>query len=203
MEIMEFNDFILFFKKNLRVFLIAGIVGSLIGVLVFFVTGESYVSQGTFLIKPQIVEDISKEDLEILDSLASSYTQTLVGFFNSPEVKNKVLETVPQEKSLGNLFFLNFKTSAKEISPRLVVLTVGGGSYDEAEKVFYSYEREVLEVTKNLRDEKLFQIERLSDFPLTTKIDKNLVFYFLAGYLIGFFSFLIILFIKKNYDFKE
>lgn len=203
MAVMDIVDFTNFFKKYLSIFLISGILVSLIGVLIFFITGENFVTQGSFLLRPAVSGKISKEEIQALDELSSSYTKTVIGLFESPEVKNKVIENLTQDTNFQNLFLLNFKTNVKEISPRLVVLTVVGGSEEESKRVFYAYEREILEITKNLRDIQLFGLERLSDFPLTTKSEKNLVLYFVTGYLIGFFSSLIILFVRKNYEFRE
>jgi capsular polysaccharide biosynthesis protein len=193
---MEFKIFKDFFIKKLTIFLITGIFSGIFGIAIYFYSSETYNTQGTFLVMPDLGFSITSEDYRSQDELSKSYTGTIVGILNAPEIRNNVQKAISREGKSSNTLILSIKTSVKEIAPRLIVLTVSSDTFENSEKLFIEYETELLKTISSLKTQELFTVTRISEDLVTTKVEKNIIVYFFIGYIVGFFSSLIYYFLK-------
>ncbi len=180
-------------KRNLIISFLAGII-----FLSFsFVLPKSFITEGTFILIPNF-ESNSKGGANVydydgyyLDQISQSYSKTIVGLIETPEFKKKISEELGKNITFQDLFILNLSTNFKEIVPRVLVLSVKSNTKENSEKMFLTYEKEILFYAEKYNSQKVFKLERLDT---VTNSFENSVSPFIY-FFVSFFFCLSILFL--------
>lgn len=203
---MNFSDFFLLLKKNLNTLLIGSLLFSLISIGVFSIFPKSFITEGTFILKPNFEEYQNDKKTEknslynydgyYLDQISQSYTKTIIGLIETPEFKKKILSN---EGNLESLLKINLQTNFKEIAPRVLVLSVKSSSFENSKELFNMYEKEILFYSEKYNSEKVFKLERLDSFTNTYENSLSVIIKILVSLVIGVFLSTSFVYLKFNY----
>lgn len=197
---MTFTDLKKLFLREKNKILLFGLIFSVLSSFFKLLIPESFVTQGTFILTPHLTEFSESNNYNYdgyyLDQVASSYSKTVTGLIDTPEFKLSITEDSLQNNRI-NLFNLSMGASFKEISPRLLVLSVHSNSFNNSKERFDLYEKELLNIIDSFSDRK-FELSRISDSELTYNNSLNFWFYPLIGFLFGSFFYLTIIFLKET-----
>jgi capsular polysaccharide biosynthesis protein len=132
---MELVTIIEFLKKY-RIGLLSGVVfGAIFGALSFFILPQKYIAEGSLITS----RSLSSENIDaILSDVpaefqyegyyarqnAASYTPTLAGILESPDIAAKVLEAEGEPINEKNLRIVNNSIKVKKIAPQVILLQV-------------------------------------------------------------------------------
>jgi capsular polysaccharide biosynthesis protein len=191
---MEYVELLSLLKKNYKQILLGSISGFIISILYFFISEDSYITEGTLYIYPTN-SSIQKQEV----SSDMNYARNIIGISETPEFRNFVLGKMETEVNYIPLIGLSVGTKIKEITPNLVSLSVKDYSKEKSENKFNTYKNSIIDFSQRLKKgNSIFEIELLDTNLNTYKSHKNVYLYSLIGFFLGFMVCLIYYFLRKG-----
>ena len=191
---MEYVELLSLLKKNYRQILLGSISGFIISILYFFISEDSYITEGTLYIYP-VNSSIQKQEV----SSDMNFARNIIGISEAPEFRNFVLGKLETEINYIPLIGLSVGTKIKEITPNLISLSVRDYSKEKSENKFNTYKNSIIDFSQRLKKgNAVFEIELLDSNHNTYKSQKNVYLYSLIGFLLGFMICLIYYYLRKG-----
>lgn len=202
---MTIKEFRIFIKQIYKRVLLLSFSLALIVSLFSYLLPKSFISEGTFILIPNLqnsknenIKNIYNYDGYYLDQISQSYSKTILGLIETPEFKKKISDDNGIENNYKSLFLLNFNSNFKEIAPRVLVLNVKSNSYENSEKMFKTYEKNILYFADRYNSEKVFKLERLDKTINTFENTVSVYVYFITTFFFVSFVYTSIKFLKEN-----
>jgi len=198
---MTFKDFKIILKNNLKNLILIPLSVSLIFFLISLNFPKSYITEGTFIIVPNIQKDLDRGlkynyDGYYIDQISQGYSKTVIGLIETPEFKKVISEKISIDSNLQDLILLNFKSNFKEVAPRILVLSIKANSKSLSENMFKVYENELLNISNKLAPNNIFKIERLGNFTSSYDNSISVFIYLFVSYFFTLSIMLIIYYLK-------
>ena len=191
---MEYVELLSLLKKNYSQILLGSISGFIISILYFFISEDSYITEGTLYIYP-VNSSIQKQEV----SSDMNFARNIIGISEAPEFRNFVLGKLETEINYIPLIGLSVGTKIKEITPNLISLSVRDYSKEKSENKFNTYKNSIIDFSQRLKKgNAVFEIELLDSNHNTYKSQKNVYLYSLIGFLLGFMICLIYYYLRKG-----
>lgn len=159
--------------------------------LLFFITPDTYVTEGTLYIYP--INNF-KQKQEV--SLDMNFSRNVIGLSESPEFRRKV-----SNSDLNFIPFIGISTGfkLKEVTPNLVSVSVKDYSKEGS---FTKYQKYIMDLTSFSESLKKgtssFEISPLEADPVTYKTSKNIYLNLILGAVLGFFVGIFYYYFKKG-----
>jgi capsular polysaccharide biosynthesis protein len=160
-------------------------------ILLFFITPDTYVTEGTLYIYP--INNF-KQKQEV--SLDMNFSRNVIGLSESPEFRRKV-----SNSDLNFIPFIGISTGfkLKEVTPNLVSVSVKDYSKEGS---FTKYQKYIMDLTSFSESLKKgtssFEISPLEADPVTYKTSKNIYLNLILGAVLGFFVGIFYYYFKKG-----
>ncbi len=191
---MEYVELLLLLKKNYRQILAGSISGFIVFILYFFISGDTYITEGTLYIYP-VNSSIQKQEV----TSDMNFARNIIGISEAPEFRNFVLGKLETEINYIPLIGLSVGTKIKEITPNLLSLSVKDYSKENSETKFNTYKNSIIDFSQRLKKgNAIFEIELLDSNINTYKSQKNVYLYSLIGFFLGFMISLVYYYLRKG-----
>lgn len=191
---MEYVELLLLLKKNYRQILTGSISGFIVFILYFFISGDTYITEGTLYIYP-VNSSIQKQEV----TSDMNFARNIIGISEAPEFRNFVLGKLETEINYIPLIGLSVGTKIKEITPNLLSLSVKDYSKENSETKFNTYKNSIIDFSQRLKKgNAIFEIELLDSNINTYKSQKNVYLYSLIGFFLGFMVSLVYYYLRKG-----
>jgi capsular polysaccharide biosynthesis protein len=190
---MEYVELLLILKRNYVKIVISSLLGLMLSLSYYFLSGESYITEGTLYIYP--TNSFSQKQ-EVASDM--NFARNIIGISESPEFRNFILARMGVELSYVPLIGLSVGTKIKEVTPNLISLSFRDGSKEKSEKKFITYRDSLIEFSQKLKKgNSSFDIESLDSDLLTYKLQKNIYLFSVVGLFIGFVVSFIYYYLRK------
>lgn len=199
---MELAELITYIKKHLKEVAGFALAGGLLGVLLYYVIPQYYVASGSFYISRAINNGASNYfayEGYYGQQTAISYTNTVMGLFESTDVKAQAIKTLGMEVNDQSLRKLKRSLSVKKLAPQVIYVTVEATSPEKASSTYQAVADATLSIAQKLNQsgDTQLQIEQVSKPPVIDDVFKNIFVNMLIGLGFGFVLSLGFLFLKK------
>lgn len=144
---MELRDLLIFLRSKLLIVSLASIAGCIIGIISFYVIPVSYEASGSFFINRAIEYgsgSFFSYEGYYSQQVAQNFTTTLIGLFESIDMKRKVLVNLGEPINDANIRRLYRAIRVKKAAPQLVTVTVRGTNIGEVSTIWNSLAQETL-----------------------------------------------------------
>lgn len=148
--------------------------------LLFFITPDTYVTEGTLYIYP--INNF-KQKQEV--SLDMNFSRNVIGLSESPEFRRKV-----SNSDLNFIPFIGISTGfkLKEVTPNLVSVSVKDYTKEGSLSKYQKYIMDLVSFSESLKKgTSSFEISPLEADPVTYKTSKNIYLNLMLGAVLGFF----------------
>jgi len=189
---VELKDlYILLRAKRYLIFLSAVLFG-LFGIGVYYFFPQSFIASGSFFVV-RMVEDNSGSYFAYegyyAQQTAFSHSDTVLGLFNSVNVRKNALEGLGIVVNETSLRKLNRSIRVKKEAPQIITLNVKGRSISEAGSGWVALSKAVLnthEILNQKGDPKL-SLSMVESLPVVHKTYRSLYLSLIVGILFGVF----------------
>lgn len=194
---MELKKLLQVLEKNTRFIVVMGIVFGLFGLVYFYYFPKTYKTTGSFFVTRD-VDPVERNDFKYEGYYAQqagiNYAGTLVGLFESIDIRRAALDSLGTPATAGNLRKAARNITTKRTSPQLVTLTVKAKTSRDSER-FWTFLADAAtdfsqRLNKNTGDP-LLRVLRVGEFPLVyegyNNIYVDLVLGLSFGLFLGFF----------------
>jgi len=193
---MELKDLLNVIKKNGKVILVFSFLVGTLAVLISYFMPTAYRASATIYVKRQTEEespDYFTYEGFYSQKTAQEYANTVVGFFNSNDIRREALESLSLPSGQGELGELDNKIVVKKVAPQLISLEVTEDTSEEASSVWEALAQTTIERVNllNQTGDKDISIDVVNPEPLVELVEQNLwlngVVAMLVGGFIGIF----------------
>lgn len=196
---MELKDFYLFLKENITKISASSLFFGALGVVFYFLLPITYKSEGVIYVNRFPLERISSnfvadtrffseaEGSFYAQQTALSYTETVIGLFESVDVREKTLETLDISVTEESLRKLKRITGVKSTAPQLITLSVKSKSEGDASEIWKSLTNVTFETVKRLNEQgdPGFSIMVVNENPVVHAAYRNLYANLVVGVAFG------------------
>ncbi|MCA9390125.1 hypothetical protein KC571_01870 [candidate division WWE3 bacterium] len=191
---MELKTFLQLLRKNVFSISVSGIVIAAAVMLFSMRISDSYVSMLSVYVQ-KIPEQTKLGDYTYdgfyVQQAAESYTDTVVGLFESPAILSSALEKAGESAEASDVKAFGRKITVTKAAPRLIDIEVKDVSRDESTLLVKSLVEAVQSRVVGLNDQQNsgldMQIDVVNPDPLVNLIQPLLWLNTLIGFLIGLF----------------
>jgi hypothetical protein len=142
---MEYVELLLIIKKNYIKLLLSSVAGFVLSLSYYFVSDESYITEGTLFVYP--INSASQKQ-EVTSDM--NFARNIIGISESPEFRNFTLGKLESDVNYIPLVGLSVGIKLKEVTPNLVSLSLKEISKEKSEKKFQIYKESLIEFSKKL-----------------------------------------------------
>jgi capsular polysaccharide biosynthesis protein len=190
---MEYVELHLLLKKNYIKIIVSSLLGFVVSLSYFFISAESYITEGTLYIYP--TNSFSQKQ-EVASDM--NFARNIIGLSESPEFRDFILSKMGTEVSYVPMIGLSVGTKIKEVTPNLISLSIKDDSKDRSQKKFITYRDSLIEFGQKLKKgNSNFEIESLDSNLLSYKSQKNIYLFSIVGLFIGFAISFIYYYLRK------
>lgn len=188
---MELREIFKFFKKYKIRLVFSGLMFGLFGVLAYFLLPPKYVATGTFFVKRSVVPPTAEHftyEGYYSQQTALSYTKTVVGLFESSDMKSAALEKLGVSVNEEALRRFSRKVRVKNAGPQLITLQIKGDSVEEVGGFWGALTSVTLEKASELNQtgDPFLQVEEVVEAPVVKQTYNNVWVNFVGGFGLGY-----------------
>lgn len=190
---MELKNLFIKLKYNYLLIGVFVIVGSIIGVIVYFVLPQKYLASGSFYVSrttQQNVGDFFTYEGYYGQQTAQAYTATVIGLLESLDIKSKALSALGIPINEYTLRKYGKLISVKKSAPQLVTLNVKGNTAKQASDLWEAVSKNTLDTTYklNLTSDPNLKISTLAEKPVIKETFWNIYANSFIGAGLGFLT---------------
>lgn len=187
---MELKEVLIFFKKDYLPILLTGVVFALAGSVIYYLLPPSYNASGSFYIKREIDEsggNYFTYEGYYSQQTALSYTNTLIGIFESVDIKSKALKDLDIEVNEQSIRGFGRNMKVKKSGPQLITLTVKGNTPKNAQATWLAITKATITTANilNTNGDSKLTVSQLAESPVVKMSFRNLYVNIFVGFGLG------------------
>lgn len=186
---MTLLEIIKFFKENSFLILMIGLVGATIGILFYFFYPVKYVAVGSLFVSRSAnytSPDYFDYEGYYAQETAKSYTSTVIGLIESPDIRVSVASDILLEPTKSNLAKLKRNLRVKRKGSQVIELSVYGDLSSVAE-TWHAYVSNVIEksISLNEKGDSSLYLVPVANEPSVEQTFRNLAVNIVLGFGFG------------------
>jgi capsular polysaccharide biosynthesis protein len=187
---VDLKDILKFTKKNAIKITAVGLFFGLLGVAVYYWVPTKYLASGSIYVKRSVENGEGKYftyEGYYNQQTATSYTNTVMGFLESIDVRSQSLENLGFDVTESSLRRLGKQIKIKKAGNQLITLSVKDISPQYAQALWLELARNTISTaqTLNSNSDPALQISMLKDLPVVKEVYKNVWLNFFIGVALG------------------
>ena len=188
---MEYVELLSILKEKYLKILQFIVAFVLLFLVLFFLTPETYITEGTLYIYP--INNF-KQQQEVSSDM--NFARNIIGVSESPEFKRNISKL---DVSFIPFVGVSVGYKLKEVTPNLVSITVKDYTFDSSKNKYSEYVDNLVTFSNNLKKGNAnFAIENLESDPVTYKVSKNIYLNIFIGFVLGLFFGITYFYLKKG-----
>jgi capsular polysaccharide biosynthesis protein len=201
---VEIKDLYMLIKKEIRAIVLATLLLGFAGVVLFYILPPRYIAAGSFYVTRKVSNDFPTGFFEYegfyAQQAASSYTETVIGLFESIDIRRKALLETGAEATDQNLRAAKKVIRAKKAGPQLITLNVKGKTPQHAGQLWIALSKVTLSTVEALNQtgDTALTVSMVDDSPIIQMTFTSIYVNFVVGALVGLTSSIFILALKKH-----
>lgn len=200
---MELSDFIKQIKNNWQTLVITAFFGTVLGVAAYYIIPQYYLASGSFYINRKIDTTNGQYfgyEGYYSQQTALSYTSTVMGLFESTDVKAQALKSLFIEVNDRSLRNIKRNLSVKKPAPQVIFVTFKSTSADYAQKMYQALADATITTAQKLNEsgDRFLQIEQISKPPVIDDQFRNVFVNSQIGLGLGLVLGLVIISLRKK-----
>lgn len=202
---MELAELLIQLKRNFKLLIITSVICGLFGILLYFAIPQHYVASGSFYISRKmdsIDSGFFSYEGYYGQQTALSYTSTVLGLFESTDIKSQALKSLNIEVNNNTLRKLKRDMSVKKLAPQVVFVSVKATSESYAGELFQAVADATINTSNdlNIAGDAHLQIKQVSKPPVVSNEFRNIYVNMLIGLGLGFILGLVLASLKKHLE---
>jgi len=189
---VELKDFLAVLQKHLKASLLLSFLVAIAVFIISFYIPVKYKASATLYVKREAELGspgyFTYEGFYAIQT-AEKYTETVIGFLKSIDVRSAALKSVNPSFAYKDLVKLDDYVTVKRSGPQLVLVSVVGRDRDFTEKLWDSLVETTVKKSEELNksaDERL-GIDLVEKKPVVVKLEPNPPLFALAGFFLSLF----------------
>ena len=189
---MELKEILSFLRENvIKIGIISAVFG-MIGVGLYYTLPTRYIATGSFYVQ-RTVETAKNDDFFTYEGYygqqtALTFASTLVGLFESTDIKKQALEELGVQPTEENIRRFDRHVRIKRTAPQMITLTTKANTPQEAESLWNAVSSTTLLTANTLtsQGDADLRINQVSENPLVKETYRSLYVNIIAGLCLGF-----------------
>lgn len=199
---MELAELLKLMKTNIKSMTFACVLGGLLGATIYFLIPQYYIASSSFYISRKMDSanfSFFSYDGYYGQQTALSYTSTVLGLFESTDIKSQALQNLNIEVNNSSLRKLKREMSVKKLAPQVVFVSVRATSGDKASEMFQAVADATINTANDLNKtgDSQLQITQVSKPPVVNNEFRNIFVNIAVGIGLGFILGLGLVSLKK------
>lgn len=204
---VELKTLLAFIKKNALITTLIVLIFGLVGVGVYYLLPIKYLASGSLYVKRSVENGDSRYftyEGYYNQQTAISYTNTVMGFLESIDVRSKALNNLGLPVSEQSLRQLGKQIKVKKSGNQLITLSVKDSSPQQAQNLWNELAKNTINTAQQLNKDSdpALQISQLQEGPVVKEVFRNVWVNFVVGAAFGlvlaFLSFAFISYMQEQ-----
>lgn len=192
---MELRAFLVLLQKNMIAIILISVITGALALLMSLRLQPTYHAVLSVYVQ-KIPEQPAGGDFTFdgfyAQQAAESYTDTVVGLFESPAIHVRALQFADQDTEPSTVEQVKQQTRIRKVAPRLIDLEVRSYEQEEArvlaKSLFKAVSNRLDELTSEDSANLKMKINAVNDEPLISLAEPRVVLYTIIGVLVGMFG---------------